>query len=112
LRGDMRMLSSVSYTTPLLSSAVAAILLRTTLGLPFWLGVVLVVIGSLLSWWAGRRGGTGAQRGVTQRPPVREDGPNGDGEESWWPGRRTFPTILSGVSGSSPRPCASCRKRE
>src|SRR5699024_2659046 len=60
LRGDMRMLSSVSYTTPLLSSAVAAILLRTTLGLPFWLGVVLVVIGSLLSWWAGRRGGTGA----------------------------------------------------
>ncbi|HJB10541.1 MAG TPA: EamA family transporter [Candidatus Brachybacterium merdavium] len=82
LRGDMRMLSSVSYTTPLLSSAVAAILLRTTLGLPFWLGVVLVVIGSLLSWWAGRRGGTGAQRGVTQRPPVREDGPNGDGEES------------------------------
>src|SRR5690625_5309165 len=108
----MRMLSSVSYTTPLLSSSVAAILLRPTLGLPFWLGVVVVVIGSLLSWWAGRRGGTGAERGVTQRPPVREDGPNRDGDEGCWPGRRTVATNLSGVSGASPRPSAYCRKSE
>src|SRR5699024_11475476 len=54
LGGDMRLLGSASYTTPLLSSAVAAILLGTTLGLPYWLGVVLVVIGWMLNWWYGR----------------------------------------------------------
>ncbi|HLQ81862.1 MAG TPA: aromatic amino acid DMT transporter YddG [Brachybacterium sp.] len=82
LGGDMRLLGSASYTTPLLSSAVAAILLGTTLGLPFWLGVVLVVIGSLLSWWAGRERRTGrgavqaaaAEHAVAPAPSTREDG--------------------------------------
>lgn len=63
LRGDMRILSTASYTTPLLSSAVAAVLLGTTLGGPFWLGVALVVIGSLMSWWSGR-GRTSAPAGT------------------------------------------------
>lgn len=56
LNGDMRVLSTASYTTPVLSSAVGALLLGTSLALPFWCGVALVVVGSLLSWGAGRDG--------------------------------------------------------
>jgi hypothetical protein len=50
----MMILASASYATPVLSSAVAATLLGTTLPVAFWQGVALVVAGSLLSWHATR----------------------------------------------------------
>jgi drug/metabolite transporter (DMT)-like permease len=70
LHGDMRTISTASYTAPLLSSAVGALLLGTTLAVPFWIGVLLVVAGSLLSWWATRPATVtgGARR------PVRQEG--------------------------------------
>jgi drug/metabolite transporter (DMT)-like permease len=60
LHGDMRILATASYTTPVLSSAVAALMLGTALALPFWLGVALVVVGSLRSWYASRRAPAGS----------------------------------------------------
>lgn len=62
LHGNMRIISVASYMTPILSSGVAALLLGSRLSVSFWLGVVLVVIGSLLSWRA-----TGTHHGA-RRP--------------------------------------------
>jgi len=82
IRGDMRVLSTASYTTPLLSSAVAAVLLGTTLGRPFWVGVALVVIGSLVSWWAGhRREDEVARARSASAMAMREDGRDGGLQE-------------------------------
>lgn len=53
--GNLTLLASASYATPILASGSGALLLGATLGWAFWQGVALVTVGSLLSWWATRR---------------------------------------------------------
>jgi drug/metabolite transporter (DMT)-like permease len=69
LRGNTTFLASASYATPVLSSAIAAILLGGTLSPSFWEGVALVVCGSLLSLRATRDGG------AALKPPRQTDDP-------------------------------------
>lgn len=59
LRGNMTLLATASYFTPVLSTALAALLLDTRLALPFWQGVGMVTAGSLLCWVATRERGHG-----------------------------------------------------
>lgn len=47
LHGSMETLAIGSYATPLFSTASSTLLLGVTLGMPFWIGVALVVVGSL-----------------------------------------------------------------
>ncbi|WP_313519515.1 aromatic amino acid DMT transporter YddG [Pseudomonas sp.] len=55
LRGNMTLISTASYFTPVLSSAFAATLLGASLSLQFWQGTVLVTLGSLVCWAATRQ---------------------------------------------------------
>ncbi|WP_263147439.1 aromatic amino acid DMT transporter YddG [Pseudomonas sp. RIT-PI-AD] len=57
LRGNMTLLATASYFTPVLSSAFAALWLHTALTLQFWQGALLVTLGSLLCWLATRTPG-------------------------------------------------------
>lgn len=54
LRGNMTLLATASYFTPVLSSVFAALLLSTALTVSFWQGVVMVILGSLICWRATR----------------------------------------------------------
>jgi drug/metabolite transporter (DMT)-like permease len=54
LGGDMPLLTTASYATPLLSTVFAAVWLDAPLTAPFWLGAALVTTGSLLCWRATR----------------------------------------------------------
>lgn len=54
LGGDMLLLTTASYATPMLSTGFAAVWLGTSLTAPFWLGSALVATGSLLCWNATR----------------------------------------------------------
>ena len=47
LHGNMEMLALGSYATPILSTASGMVLLGVALGASFWVGVALVVAGSL-----------------------------------------------------------------
>ena len=55
LHGSMETLAIGSYATPLFSTASSTLLLGVTLGTPFWIGVALVVVGSLINVWFARR---------------------------------------------------------
>ena len=55
LHGSMETLAIGSYATPLFSTASSTLLLGVTLGMPFWIGVALVVVGSLINVWFARR---------------------------------------------------------
>ncbi|CDL08998.1 Permease of the drug/metabolite transporter (DMT) superfamily [Klebsiella pneumoniae IS43] len=55
LHGNVSLLAAASYFTPVLSSALAAILLSATLSWSFWQGAGMVCLGSLLCWYATRR---------------------------------------------------------
>lgn len=55
LHGNMTLLAIASYFTPVLSSAFAALWLQNALHWPFWQGVILVTVGSLLCWWSTRK---------------------------------------------------------
>ncbi|WP_157756383.1 aromatic amino acid DMT transporter YddG [Acidipropionibacterium acidipropionici] len=57
LHGNITLLASASYATPVLSTAVSSLLLGAVLPLTFWGNVLLVVAGSLAGWWATRRTG-------------------------------------------------------
>lgn len=50
--GNMNVMATVSYATPILSTLVSMVLLHATLSVPFWLGAVAVAAGSLISWLA------------------------------------------------------------
>lgn len=50
LHGSMERLAIASYATPVLSTATSAVLLGLALALPFWCGVALVVVGSVLNY--------------------------------------------------------------
>lgn len=55
LHGNVSVLATVSYFTPVLSAALAAILLSAPLSFAFWQGAIMVCAGSLLCWYATRR---------------------------------------------------------
>lgn len=52
LHGHVTILAGASYFIPVLSAALAALLLDAPLSLPFWQGAALVCIGSVLCWQA------------------------------------------------------------
>src|SRR5690606_19740825 len=52
LYGNVTLLAGASYFIPVLSAALAALLLDAPLSLPFWQGAALVCIGSVLCWQA------------------------------------------------------------
>lgn len=54
LHGNVTVLAGASYFIPVLSAALAALLLRTPLPWSFWQGAVLVCAGSILCWLATR----------------------------------------------------------
>jgi drug/metabolite transporter (DMT)-like permease len=51
-RGDLLLVAAASYFTPLLSTLVSAAYLRVVPAPRIWLGGLLLVAGSLLSWWS------------------------------------------------------------
>ncbi len=53
--GNITLLASASYFTPVLSALLGSLWLGVTPTGAFWQGVMLVVAGSLLCWWATRR---------------------------------------------------------
>ena len=56
LHGNVTIMAVGSYFTPVLSSALAAVLLSAPLSFSFWQGALMVCGGSLLCWLATRRG--------------------------------------------------------
>ncbi len=54
LYGNMTLLATVSYFTPVLSAVFAALVLHTSLTASFWQGVAMVTLGSLICWRATR----------------------------------------------------------
>ncbi|EMF7175424.1 aromatic amino acid efflux DMT transporter YddG [Salmonella enterica] len=55
LHGNVTIMAVGSYFTPVMSSALAALLLSSPLSFSFWQGAVMVCVGSLLCWLATRR---------------------------------------------------------
>lgn len=54
LHGSMETLAIGSYATPLFSTASSTVLLGVALGASFWIGVALVVGGTLVNMWLGK----------------------------------------------------------
>ncbi|MDY0960498.1 aromatic amino acid DMT transporter YddG [Massilia sp. CFBP9026] len=55
LHGNVTVLAGASYFIPVLSAALAALLLDTPLSFSFWQGAAMVCAGSVLCWIATRR---------------------------------------------------------
>ncbi|MGR6822330.1 aromatic amino acid DMT transporter YddG [Enterobacter sp. CCM 8630] len=55
LHGNVTVLAAVSCFTPVLSAALAAIMLSSPLSFSFWQGALMVCAGSLLCWYATRK---------------------------------------------------------
>lgn len=62
LYGNVTVLAGASYFIPVLSAALAALVLQTQLSLSFWQGAAMVCIGSVLCWLATR----------TKRRPIQK----------------------------------------
>lgn len=60
LHGNVTILAGASYFIPVVSAALAAMLLRTPLSISFWQGASMVCAGSILCWLAtrGQQAGT------------------------------------------------------
>lgn len=54
LKGNVTVLAGASYFTPVISSALSAVLLATPLGLSFWQGALMVCVGSIICWLSTR----------------------------------------------------------
>ncbi len=65
LRGNMMLLATLSYFTPVISTLLSSVILGVVLGASFWQGVVMVTIGSLICWWVTRSRASG-QRVLTE----------------------------------------------
>lgn len=52
--GNLAVMAAGSYFTPVLSALLASLWLSLQPGLPFWQGVVLITVGSLVCWGATR----------------------------------------------------------
>lgn len=50
--GNLTLMATASYFTPLLSVLLSSLILEMTLGLSFWGGAALVTLGSLICWRA------------------------------------------------------------
>ncbi|AOP42159.1 aromatic amino acid DMT transporter YddG [Edwardsiella piscicida] len=61
-KGNATLVAALSYFTPLLSIAIAALWLAAPTPSSLWSGVLLVVLGSLLCWSASRRTSATARR--------------------------------------------------
>ena len=55
LHGNVTILAGFSYFIPVISAALASLLLRAPLTFDFWLGAFMVCIGSILCWVATQR---------------------------------------------------------
>ncbi|MFK9072803.1 MULTISPECIES: aromatic amino acid DMT transporter YddG [Proteus] len=55
IRGNVTLLATLSYFTPVISTAFSSILLSTALFFSFWQGVMMVTGGSLICWLATRQ---------------------------------------------------------
>lgn len=55
VHGNTAMLAAASYFTPVISSAIAAVILDIPLTFSFWQGAVMVCIGSLMCWVSTRK---------------------------------------------------------
>lgn len=53
-RGNMTLLATASYFTPVLSTLLAALWLHTVPDVAFWQGVAMITLGSLVCWKATR----------------------------------------------------------
>ncbi|OYQ80313.1 EamA family transporter [Wohlfahrtiimonas chitiniclastica] len=54
LHGNVTLLATASYFVPVLSAVLAVILLSAPLSFSFWMGVVLVCLGSIICLWSTR----------------------------------------------------------
>lgn len=54
LRGNMLLLATLSYFTPVISTVFSSLILGVILDNSFWQGVAMVTLGSLLCWWLTR----------------------------------------------------------
>lgn len=52
--GNMMLLATLSYFTPIFSTVLSGLILGVSLTASFWQGVVMVTIGSLVCWWVTR----------------------------------------------------------
>ncbi|MEQ4924282.1 aromatic amino acid DMT transporter YddG [Proteus hauseri] len=55
IRGNVTLLATLSYFTPVISTAFSSLLLSTALSFSFWQGVMMVTGGSLICWLATRQ---------------------------------------------------------
>ncbi|MFT4173829.1 MAG: aromatic amino acid DMT transporter YddG [Rhodocyclaceae bacterium] len=60
LHGNVTVLAGASYFTPVISSTLSALMLRTPLSVTFWQGAFMVCAGSILCWLATRGGASRA----------------------------------------------------
>lgn len=61
MHGNVGVLVGASYFTPVLSTALAAAILSVPLAASFWVGVLMVCCGAVLSWFSTRSHLTAAQ---------------------------------------------------
>jgi len=54
LHGNVTLLAAASYFIPIISSILAAFILRSHLTVAFWQGTAMVSLGSLMCWWSTR----------------------------------------------------------
>lgn len=52
--GNMMLLATMSYFTPIFSTLVSSLILGVSLSSTFWQGVVMVTVGSLICYWVTR----------------------------------------------------------
>jgi drug/metabolite transporter (DMT)-like permease len=79
VHGNMTVLATVSYFTPVLSAAFASFLLSVSLTSYFWQGAFMVCIGSFLCWISTRKGD---ESGPGKRRSNRHSGESRNSEES------------------------------
>lgn len=65
LHGNVSILASASYFTPVLSSLFTSFLLNSPLSFSFWQGVLMVSLGSVLCWQATKEQSTRCHRKVS-----------------------------------------------
>lgn len=54
LRGNMMLLATLSYFTPVFATLFSSVILGILLSWSFWQGVAMVSLGSLICWWVTR----------------------------------------------------------
>lgn len=55
IKGNVTLLATLSYFTPVISTAFSSLLLSTALSFSFWQGVLMVTAGSIICWFATRQ---------------------------------------------------------